>query len=301
MSKHLFKAAVLALAALAQPVQAALDVLACEPEWGALVKELAGDAASVYVATTALQDAHRIQARPSLVAAARRADLVVCTGAELEVGWLPILQRQSGNRAIQPGQPGYFEAARFVTLLQVPARLDRAEGDIHAAGNPHIQTNPHNIARVAAALADRLAELDAANAAVYRARHADFAMRWREAIARWEAAAAPLRGLPIVVQHDGFPYLEAWLGLRQVASLEPKPGVEPTSGHLTAVLAQLAREPARAVLRAVYNDPRSVEWLAERTALPVVVLPWTVGGSPAAQDLFGLFDDTVAQLLKGVR
>ena len=300
MSRTLFVTAALALAAFTQPAQAALEVLACEPEWGALVQELAGDAANVYVATTARQDVHRIQARPSLVAAARRAELVVCTGAELEVGWLPILQRQSGNRAIQPGQPGHFEAARFVTLLRVPARLDRAEGDIHAAGNPHIQTNPHNIARVAAALADRLAEIDAPNAARYRARHGDFAARWLAAIARWEAAAAPLSGLPIVVQHDGFPYLEAWLGLRQVATLEPKPGVEPSSGHLAALLSRLERDPARAVLRAAYNDARSAEWLAERAAIPVLVLPYTVGGSPAAKDLFGLFDDTVAQLLKAV-
>ncbi len=301
MGTRLIATAALALAAIAQPALAALNVVACEPEWGALVQELAGDKAEVYVATTALQDVHRIQARPSLVAAARRADLLVCTGAELEVGWLPVLQRQSGNAAIQPGRPGYFEAAQFVALMEAPARIDRAEGDIHAAGNPHIQTNPHNIARVAEALAGRLAEIDPANAASYRARQADFAARWLAAIARWEAAAAPLRGMPVAVQHNGFPYLEAWLGLRRVATLEPKPGVEPSSGHLATLLRQLEREPVRAVLRAAYNDPRSAEWLAGRAGIPVVVLPFTVGGSDEADDLFGLFDDTVARLLKAVR
>lgn len=281
--------------------RAELRVVACEPEWAALTTELAGPLAQVYSATTAQQDPHQVQARPSLIAAVRRADLLVCTGAELEAGWLPLLQRQAGNPAIQPGRPGYFEAAAQVELLGVPARLDRADGDVHAAGNPHIQTDPRRIARVAAALARRLAELDPPHAADYERRHADFAQRWQAAITRWERSAAPLKGLPIVVQHQGFPYLEQWLGLRQVAALEPKPGLEPSSAHLQAVLATLQREPARLILRAAYNDGRGSMWLAERTRLPVVALPYTVGGSEAARDLFGLFDDTVARLLKAVQ
>jgi zinc/manganese transport system substrate-binding protein len=275
----------------------ALKVLACEPEWGALVRELAGDQASVYVATTAMQDPHQIQARPSLIAAARGAGLVVCTGAELEVGWLPILLRQSGNAAIQPGLPGYFEAAGFVRKLEVPERVDRAEGDVHPGGNPHIQTDPRNIAAVAVALARRLAQVDPEHAAVYQARQVDFAARWADAMARWQRSAAPLQGTVVVVKHMAFPYLEDWLGLQQVAALEPKPGIEPTSSHLSQVLAQLQRQPARMILRTAYDEPRSAEWLAERAKIPVVVLPFTVGGSPAARDLFGLFDDTVARLL----
>jgi len=278
--------------------QAALKVLACEPEWGALVNELAGDKASVYVATTGLQDPHHIQARPSLVAAARGTELLVCTGAELEIGWLPLLIRQSGNNAIQPGKPGNFEAANFVRKLDVPARLDRAEGDVHPAGNPHIQTDPRNIALVADALAQRLSEVDAANAASYQQRAADFRARWQSAIARWETTAAPLRGTSIVVQHKAFPYLEQWLGLQEVAALEPKPGVEPTSSHLSEVLEGLKSRPAKMIARAAYNDGRGAEWLAERTKLPIVVLPFTVGGDDKARDLFGLFDDTVERLLK---
>ena len=289
----------LALAALAfsPGAGAALKVMACEPEWAALMQELAGDRASVYVATTALQDPHRIQAKPSLIASARSADLLVCTGAELEIGWLPVLLRQSGNTAVQPGQPGYFEAADYVTKLEVPTRLDRAEGDVHAAGNPHIQTDPRNFVPIAEALAKRLAEIDRANADYYRSRHADFSKRWSAAIDRWQLQAAPLRGAPVVVQHKAFPYLEQWLGLVEVATLEPKPGVEPTTGSLTDVLALMQQKPAKMILRAAYNDGRSSEWLAERAKLPVVVLPFTVGGSDKARDLFGLFDDTVARLL----
>ena len=290
----------LCLALAAAGAQAALKVLACEPEWGALVQELAGDKATIYTATTGLQDPHHIQARPSLVAAARSSDLLVCTGAELEVGWLPVLIRQSGNGAIQPGKPGNFEAAAYVRKLEVPDRLDRADGDVHAAGNPHIQTDPRNILLVAEPLAQRLAELDPANAPAYRARWADFSSRWKAAIARWEKEAAPLRGVPIVVQHKAFPYLEQWLGLVQVAALEPKPGIEPTSTHLSAVLAGLQARPAKMILRAAYNDGRAAEWLAERSKLPIVVLPFTVGGDEQAKDMFSLFDDTIQRLLKAL-
>lgn len=283
------------------PAPADLKVFACEPEWAALVQELGGDKISVSSATTALQDPHRIEARPSLIAKLRRADLAVCTGAELELGWMPMLLRQAGNRNVQPGQPGYFEAASYVQMLEIPARLDRAEGDVHAHGNPHIQTDPRNIGLVAGALARRLAEIDPAGASYFQARHRDFSQRWETAIQRWEQRAAPLRGARIVVQHRGFPYLESWLGLRQVAALESKPGMEPSSGHLAEILEKLKHEPARMILRAAYNDGRASEWLAERAGVPVVVLPFTVNGSDQARDLFGLYDDTVRRLLEATR
>lgn len=280
---------------------ATLNVFACEPEWGALVTELGGDAVKVYTATTAFQDPHHIEARPSLIAQMRRADLAVCTGAELEVGWLPVLLRQSGNAAIQPGQPGYFEAARQVAMLEKPSVLDRSQGDVHAAGNPHIQTDPRNIARVAQALGARLAEIDPRNAAAYQAKLTDFNIRWNVAMARWQTQAAPLKGMRIAVQHQAFPYLENWLGLKQVAVLEPKPGVEPSVGHLAEIAAHLKITPAQAVLRAAYQDPRPSKWLSEHAGIPVVVLPFTVGGSDRANDLFGLFDDSLEQLLKAAR
>ena len=220
---------------LALPAHAALRVFACEPEWGALAQELGGGNVDVSVATSALQDPHQIQAKPSLIARARNADLVLCTGAELEIGWLPLLLQQSGNARVQAGQPGNFAAADAVKKLDVPGQLDRANGDVHAAGNPHIQTDPRNIAQVAVALGARLQQIDPAHAADYAQRQADFARRWQQAMARWSAQAAPLKGVPVVSQHKAFIYLYDWLGLKEVAVLEPKPGVEPTASHLQTV------------------------------------------------------------------
>ena len=281
-----------------QAANAALNVFACEPEWGALAQELGGDKVSVFNATNALQDVHHIEAKPSLVAQLRKADLLLCTGSELEIGWLPVLLRQSANDKLQAGKPGNFEATHYVRMLEIPTRLDRADGDVHPGGNPHIQTDPRNIAKVAEALAQRLAEVDAVNAGFYEKRYQDFAQRWQAAIKRWQAEATPLKGVAIVVQHKGFPYLEDWLGLKQVATLEPKPGVEPTSTHLAEVLAQLQRQPAKMVIRAAYNSDRPSQWLSERAKIPAVALPFTVGGSDRAKDLFSLFDDTIQRLLE---
>ena len=292
-------AALLAASALslAAPAHAAIRVFACEPEWGALAQELGGSLVDVSVATSALQDPHQIQAKPSLIARARNADLVVCTGAELEIGWLPVLLQQSGNAKVQPGQPGNFAAADFVRKLDVPGQLDRSQGDVHAAGNPHIQTDPRNIALVATALATRLQQVDPAHAGQYAKAQADFAQRWQQAIDRWTAQAAPLKGAPVVSQHKAFVYLYDWLGLKEVAVLEPKPGVEPTASHLQSVLSTLKGAPARMVLYSAYQDPRPSEWLSKNAGIPAVKIPFTVGGSDGAKDLFGLFDDTVARLL----
>lgn len=287
----------LLLMAAAPAALAALNILACEPEWAALARELGGDKVSIYTAATALQDAHRVDARPSLIARARSADLMVCTGAELEIGWLPLVQSQSGNPRIRSGQPGFFEASDFAALIEKPARLDRALGDLHAAGNPHVHLDPRNVAEIAAALGERMAELDPKEAAHYQQRTKDFLDRWQRAMARWEKDAVPLKGLPLVVHHRDLTYLIAWLGMREVGSLELKPGLPPSSAHLAELLGKLRQTPAKAVVRSAYSDPRPAEWLAQRAGIPAVMLPYTVGGSEKAKDLFGLYEDTLARLL----
>ena len=296
--KNIFRSAVaLLFLALALPSQAAIRVLATTADWGALATELGGDHVDVYTATTAMQDVHRVDAKPSLVARARTADLVVANGAELEVGWLPVLLQESGNTKIQRGAPGYFEATSALTLLDVPSKLDRAMGDIHPLGNPHVQLDPRNIAAVAKALTAKLAAIDPKGADYYAARGADFGKRWTDATARWQAKAAPLKDLPVVIMHRDQAYLCHWLGLKELAAIEPKPGVPPSAGYLGELVTKLSATPPRVILLNAYNDPKAANWLSERVHAPAVVLPFSVGGSPGAKDLFGLYDDTIDKLL----
>lgn len=300
MMKKMIIAAVLA-AAITAPARADLNVFACEPEWGALATEIGGAKVSVYTATTGKQDPHQIQARPSLIAKARAADVAVCTGAELEVGWLPAVTEQAANAKLSDPNNGLFEAASFVTLLDQPTKLDRSEGDVHASGNPHIQTDPRNVLVVAGALAQRFAKLDPANAAHYQAQLATFSTRFKAAIQKWEAAAASLRGAPVAVQHKSWIYLEQWLGLKRIVALEPKPGVPASSGYLAEVLGKLQATPVKAILRAAFEDDRSSQFINERTGTKVIVLPFTVGGTDEAKDLFSLYDDTIRRLKGGIK
>jgi zinc/manganese transport system substrate-binding protein len=288
-------------AAVALPAAAVLNVFTCEQEWAALAQELAGDKASVYSATTALQDAHRVEARPSLIARVRSADLVICSGAELEIGWLPLLLTQSGNAKIQPGSAGYLEASQFVPKLEIPKVVDRALGDVHPSGNPHVHLDPRNIARVAEALTERLVQVDPANADAYKARGNSFRERWRAALSRWEQQAARLKGVPVVVYHKDMSYFINWAGMREAGSLEPKPGLPPTPTHLAELVERMKRDPAKVIVYSAYNSPRAAEFLSERTKIPSVMLPFTVGGTDKAKDLFGLFDDTIGRFLANLK
>jgi zinc/manganese transport system substrate-binding protein len=291
----------IALLGIAVPARAALNVFACEPEWGALAQELGGDKVSVFSATTAQQDPHHIEARPSLISRARNADLLVCSGSELEIGWVPLLLTSSGNDRIQPGSRGYIEASQFVVKIEIPKVIDRSLGDIHPAGNPHIHLDPRNIARVAEVLAGRLAEIDHANASEYQKRAESFRQRWSAAMERWRAQAAPLKNVPLVVYHKDFSYFVNWAGMREVGSLEPKPGIPPTPSHLAQLVEQMKRSPAKVIVYSPYNNPKAAEFLSQQANIPAVMMPFTVGGTDAAKDLFGLFDDTIQRLLKVVQ
>ncbi len=282
------------IALMLAPLSAgAIEIFACEPEWGSLVQELAGEHATIAVATTAYQDPHRLQAKPSLIAAVRRADMVVCTGADLEIGWLPLLLRRAGNSKIQAGNPGHFMAADFVRKLEVPQIVDRSQGDIHPQGNPHVHLNPRNIVRISRALGERLAAVDPGNAAHYETRLADFQKRWADATSVWEQRAIGLEGLRLASHHRSFSYLADWLDLNIVATLEPKPGIPASGAQLATLLEQLSSNPPAAVIRTPYENERPSRWLSERLGIPVLTLPYTIEGTAEAVDLFALIDVTI--------
>lgn len=282
-------------------IQAKLNVFACEPEWASLLNELAGKHAKVFAATTAFQDPHRIEARPSLIAKMRRADLVVCSGSDLEVGWLPLLLRSSANSKVQTNKPGYVETSQLVERLGIPQQVDRSMGDVHAAGNPHVHLDPRRLAQIATTIGERLVTIDPDNAGDYQSQTKDFLQRWQERTKQWETLAAPLKNTKAVVHHKDWKYLFDWLSIKEVATLEPKPGVPPGAGHLASLKKQMQSEPANFIVRAAYQDDNAAKWLEKQTGIKTVELPFTVGGSDAATDLFSLMDDTINRLLKALK
>jgi zinc/manganese transport system substrate-binding protein len=284
---------------MVSPVAAAkVEVFTCEPEWAALADEIGGDNVNTFSATTARQDPHFLQARPSLIARVRRADLVICTGANLEIGWLPTLLRQASNPKTMPGNDGFLEASQYVSMRDIQASADRSAGDIHPYGNPHIQTDPNNLLPVAEALAKRLAVLDPGNAATYETRHNIFVGKWTEALQRWSSMAVPLKGMKVIVHHAAWVYMNDWLGLEEVTQMEPKPGIPPTVSHLSRLLKVVEDNDIKLFIRTAYQADRAAEWLSERTAVPHAVIPHTIGATDEASDLISLYEDMITRLLR---
>ncbi|WP_095505024.1 metal ABC transporter solute-binding protein, Zn/Mn family [Paraferrimonas sedimenticola] len=275
---------------------AQLNLFACEPEYAALFKELAPEA-NVYSATTAKQDPHQVQARPSLISKLRRADLALCAGADLEVGWLPMLQMKANNAKMRPGGDGMLFASDFIDNLDQRDSVSRFDGDVHADGNPHMHFDPYRLLQVAKGVSQALAQTDPDNSASYQANLQRFEQKWQSAISTWEQKAAPLKGTKVIAYHSSFRYLYHWLGMQQVGDLEPKPGLPPSSSHLAKLVNIAKEQQPMAILVTGYQDPRGGEWLSSRTQVPLLILPMSVSEKDGINDLFDLYDTVIDSLL----
>lgn len=280
---------------------AKVNVFACEPEWKSLVEVLGGGHVKAFSATSAFQDPHYVEARPSLIAKTRQADLLVCTGAELEVGWLPLLLRQSGNASIQESELGFFLSAEQVERIEIPTVLDRSQGDVHASGNPHVYWGPYRLLAIARALSERLISIDSDNIDDYQANFRAFEGMWKKQIKSWETQAAQLKGKKVIVYHKNWSYMMNWLGIEAVGDLEPKPGIPPTSAHLASLLKKVRSTGADYILVANYQNDKGALWLSQKTKVPVINLPFTVGGSKKATDLVSLYNEVLMRLTTGVQ
>ncbi len=253
-----------------------LNVLACEPEWAALTYALGDESFKIYSATTYAQDPHHIQARPSLIAKARKADILVCSGAELEVGWLPVLLRKSGNPDIQPGTPGYFMATDYVELLDKRDKVDRSEGDVHGAGNPHIHFDPERMKSVAKALSQVLIEKLPEKKSLIESNLSAFLESIDETVLELDDEVSQLKGKQLVVQHDNWVYLFEWLEIDKVAELEPKPGLPPTTSHLTSLLDVVNKDSTDLIIYSSYQDPKAAKWMSSKTGVERLELLYSV-------------------------
>ncbi|NQZ14185.1 MAG: zinc ABC transporter substrate-binding protein [Alphaproteobacteria bacterium] len=285
------------LSAMPLTAQAKVEVFACSPEWAALSKEVGGDLVEVYSATNAHDDVHHMRAKPSLLEAMGRANIVFCSGASLESEWLPKLIRKSGGPDVQENTVGWFMASDYVEKLEVMEEVDHSvAGHIHPEGNPHVHLNPHNLLLLAEMFADRLYQIDSQNAQEYDANLSAFTEKWNTLIEGWEAQAEGLKNASFVVYHNNWSYLTDWLGINVAVSLETHHGHPPTTSHLEAVLQNVKQKDVKAILVAPFESEDAANWLSERTNIPVLHLPYTVGGSENVDTLEALFTETIAIL-----
>lgn len=281
-------------AAISSPANA-LNIFVCAPEWKAFLESHAPDAI-IYSATTAQQDPHYVQARPSLIAKMRQADMAMCSGAELEVGWLPILQSRSSNAAVQHGVASMIYAADFVRMLDKHDHVDRSMGDIHTHGNPHVQFAANEMIPLSRAITQRLQTIDPDNAHTYQLNGMKFRAHWHQQLNVWNKKAAPLKGKKVVGYHETYRYLYDWLGIKQIADLEPKPGISPTTSHLQ-FLTELDADTFDAIVYSSHQDQRPANWLRQHTGKPVIKLPLTVADGERLDEMYDRVIDDLLNVL----
>jgi len=271
----------------------ALEVVATTASMGMLAREVGGAQVRVVELIAPDRDAHTVQARPSMMRALRDADLLVAVGADLEIGWLPPAVSGAANARIQPGKPGWFEAALQISLLDVGQAADRALGDVHPAGNPHFQLDPQRMALVGKALGERMAQLDPAGAAGYRQRAAAFAAAVEQRVAGWRQRAAGAPGA--LLHHRDGNYLLAFVGRPVLGYIEPIPGVPPTASHLAQLVERL-KGVQGVILRTAYQPAAGAERLSAALGWPIRVLSLEPAAGGGAAAYFALIDAWVAAL-----
>ncbi len=287
---------VLFLAAITFPelARADLKVVATVPMLGAMASEIGGGHAEVKVLSLPTQDPHFLDAKPSLALDLNHADLLLVVGLGLESGWLPVLQQGARNPKILTGARGYLDVSGSVDLLERAANVDRAMGDIHAGGNPHFLFDPRAVQKLAPVLADRMAELDPANAGLYRQKSTELTTQIGSQLRPWAERAGALRDQPFVAYHGSWAYLSSWLGLRQIALLEPKPGIPPNAAHVAEVLAQARASNVKLLLQETYYPDATAKLIAEKIGARIVRI---AGGPAPGQTVIGYFDALVGQLV----
>lgn len=277
---------------------AKLNVVATTSDLGAIAREIGGDKVEVFTLAKPTEDPHFIDAKPSFVVKLNRADVLIEGGAELENNWLQPLLQQARNARLATGKPGRILCNRGITMLEVPAVLDRSKGDEHAAGNPHYTTDPANGRMVAATLAEAFSALDARSAETFKANLARFNERLDAKMAGWKKSLAPYAGKRVVSYHNSWPYFGKRFDLRFDLFLEPKPGIPPSPAHLAQVIATMKSENIRVVVCQPHLNHRSAELVASRTGGVVLDFASYPGGKGTPDDYAGWIDSLVQNLVR---
>ena len=295
--RRLIVLGVLAALALAPAARAEVRVVTTTEGLASLARGVGGDRVEVESLSRGIQDPHFVDANPTLALKLRHADLLVDVGLDLEIGWLPPLVNQSRNAEIQPNGRRRLTAASAVGVLEIPTGpVDRSQGDLHPAGNPHFLSDPRRALRVARAIAARLGQLDPPGAASYQANLAAFSKRLAEAEARWATELAPVKGRKLMTHHRTMTYFLDWSGIDLAGVLEPKPGVPPPPSHLADMVGVARREGVKAVVVENYYDPKSDELVSRLSGAKLVVIPGDVGGVPEAKDYLAYVDHLVRRV-----
>jgi len=287
--------------AFALSSHAKLNVVTTLPDFGSLAREIGGDKVDVTTMAKPTEDSHFVDARPSFVVQLRNADVLIEGGAELEIGWLPPLLQNARNGKIEVGKPGRVVASQGIRLMNVPASVTRAAGDVHALGNPHFMVDPIIAKTVAQHIAQSFAALDTPNAAFYDSNYKKFEATINAKLQEWGTALLPFKGQKVVAYHDSWPYFAHRFGLDSSIFLEPKPGIPPSPSHLTEVIEQMKAQKVKAVIVEPFHDRKIAEKVASSTGAKIADFAQYPGALPNSDTYVKLIDALVSRLTSAMK
>lgn len=302
MKKRILILTALALsAALNTTAHAKLNVVATLPDYAALASEIGGDKIELTVLAKPTEDSHFVDPRPSFVVKLRSADVLIEGGAELEIGWLPPLLQNARNAKIETGGPGRVVASQGIRLMNVPANATRAEGDVHAMGNPHFMVDPIIAKAVAQHIAQAFSTADSANAAAYQANEKKFEATIDAKLQEWGAKMLPFKGANVVAYHDSWVYFAHRFGLTIDTFLEAKPGIPPSPSHLAEVIARMKAQKSKAILVEPFHNRKIAEKVAASTGAKVVDFAQFPGALPNTGSYVALIDALVSRIAAALK
>ena len=284
---------------LAASAHAKLNIVASTADFGAIAQEIGGDKIDVMTLAKPTEDPHFVDAKPIFIVKLNHADAVIEGGAELETGWLPPLIEGSRNAKLQSGKPGHISCVEGMSLLEVPATLDRSKGDIHAAGNPHYMIDPTNGKIVAERIANSFCQLDPKSCDYYKASLKKFNDRLDAKMTEWQKLLAPHRGKGVVSYHNYWVYFAKRFGVKMQLYLEPKPGIPPTPAHLAEVITKMKAEKIKVIVVQPYQNKKTAETVAGHTDAVAIDFPSFPGSTKETQGYIEWMDFLVKSLAKG--
>jgi zinc/manganese transport system substrate-binding protein len=281
--------------------EAKLKVVATLPDLASLAREIGGDKIEVSAMAKPTEDSHFVDARPSFVVQLRSADVLIDGGAELELGWLPPLLQNARNPKLEVGKPGRVQASQGIRLLNVPANVTRAAGDVHALGNPHFTMDPIIAKAIALHIAQSFSAVDPPNAGSYDANYKKFEATINAKLQEWGAALLPFKGQSVVAYHDSWVYFARRFGLNIDIFLEPKPGIPPSPSHLAQVIEKMKAQKIKAILVEPFHDRKIAEKVASSTGAKVVDFAQYPGALPNTDTYVKLIDVLVSRLAAAMK
>jgi zinc/manganese transport system substrate-binding protein len=276
-----------------------LQVVATYGYIGDITQRIGKDRVEVISLARGDYNPHIIVPKPSYIAKMRKADLLIINGVQLEIGWLPQIIKQANNAAVQPGERGFLDLSQHVHLIDVPTSVSRELGDVHPEGNPHFFLDPDNIPLVANAITERLSELDPDNQAFYEANNKELYALWQKNMKTWEEKLKPFKGEKVIEYHKLFDYFLDRFGFVIAGTIEPLPGIPPTTKHIAEVEKLIQREGIKFILQDVYNPQDASSYLSKKLNVKLIIMPHDVVSIKEADNVFSMFDEIVRRLTNG--